>query len=88
MSIVIELEKINLLIQELIRLNNLGRAHLLGPEKIKYLELSILQGENFNDHYIPTTLNISVLDGSGGVVEFQEIEEVLKINYSYELFDL
>ncbi len=85
MSIIIDFEKIDLVIQELTRLNDLGRSELYGPKKIKYLELSILEGEVFEGDYLPATLDISILDGKGGVCEFEQLEEVQDINYAYEL---
>ena len=45
-------------------------------DDIDCVELSILDGELFDGIEIPKTLNFAAFDGTGGIVDYDDIEEV------------
>lgn len=79
MTIVINFDDLRLAMESIVRENNLGGS------EVKFLEVSIFEGETFQGDYLPAALNISVLDGTGGTSEIADLEEVQDLNYFYEL---
>lgn len=71
---------INIRVDELLKM-----AKELSEEGYEYVEVSILEADEFEGEIMPATLHFSAFDGKGGGVDFDSIEEVeVSATYKFE----
>jgi len=78
-TITVKFDDLRLAMESVLRVNNLGLAGHKDHSEVRYVELSILEVDG-----LPTELDISILDGTGGVSELEILEEVKNVDYMYK----
>lgn len=71
MAITVKVEDLKKLVEELIK------------DGIEYVDVDILEAEEFDGDIIPATLHFEAYDGTGGGIDYEGIEEV-KISATYK----
>ncbi|MFJ5717302.1 hypothetical protein [Neobacillus sp. NPDC093127] len=61
----------------------LKMANELNKDKIEYVEIEILEEQEFDGETIPAILHFDAYDGHGGGIDYNGIEEV-KISATYK----